>query len=415
MPRPIRLAAGWSFALLAAMLLNLVLPRPTSAPETALSAVSSDAPAGAPSPDAQGQLPPVDPEPGTGFTPGAGSLRPVELEPLDPRQASALQAATDRARTAFGLDALAIGISVHGRTGWTGASGLARDGITRLDGNSQFAIASISKTFTASLVLQLVEDGRLSLVDEVASLLPDVPVPAGVTVGQLLHHTSGVADLLNPLRDRLNADLERIWTPEEVVAGVGDPIFLPGRAYAYSNTNYVLLGMLVERLGGQPYVRQLRHRLLEPLQLDRTGMLLHRSAPPLMVPSWASAFGAAGSMYSTPHDLLRWGDSLYGGRLLQPHSLKRMLAFQRHGYGLGAERIPVGYHRGYGHSGLLRGFTSLLVHLPDEGVTLVVMGTTALFDPARLLADRHDGSPSILDLALAAAAADAASSEDAAA
>ncbi|HET7520260.1 MAG TPA: serine hydrolase domain-containing protein [Candidatus Limnocylindria bacterium] len=405
MTRPIRLAAGWSIALLAAILLNLAVPRTTSAPEVlSTQRPVGQAPATQPSPGPDGQLPPVDPEPGTGFAPGAGSLRPVELQPFDAYEASELQAATARARAAFGLDALAIGVSIRGQVGWTGASGMARDGVTPLDGHSPFAIASITKTFTASLVLQLVEDGRLALTDKVAPLLPHLNVPEDVTVGQLLHHTAGMTDLLNPLRDRLNADLERIWRPAEVVRNVGGPAFPAGRAYAYSNTNYVLLGMLVERVGGQPYVRQLRHRLLDPLEMNESGMLLGRGAPPLMVPSWASAFGTAGAMYSTPHDLLRWADALYGGRVLHPRSLHRMLTFKRHGYGLGVERVTVDRYEGYGHSGLLRGFTSLMVHLPEQDVTLVVMGTTALFDPARVLSDRQGGAPSILDLALRAAA-----------
>jgi hypothetical protein len=85
-----------------------------------------------------------------------------------------------------------------------------------------------------------------------------------------------------------------------------------------------------------------------------------------------------------------------------------MLAFQRHGYGLGAETIHVGELTGYGHSGLLRGYTSVLIRLPHQDVTLVVMGTTALFDPARLLAHSQKGAASILDLALRAAAEPAA-------
>jgi CubicO group peptidase (beta-lactamase class C family) len=118
-------------------------------------------------------------------------------------------------------------------------------------------------------------------------------------------------------------------------------------------------------------------------------------------------------MYASAHDMLRWGDALYGGRVLGPRMLGRMLDFKRHGYGMGAERIKVGGVSGYGHSGLLRGYTSLLVRLPEPGVTLAVMGTTNLFDPARVLAHRDPGQPSILDLAQAAAQA-AASVPDAA-
>jgi D-alanyl-D-alanine carboxypeptidase len=304
---------------------------------------------------------------------------------------------------AFGLDALAIGVSAHGSVGWTGASGWARDGLTRLDGRSPFAIASISKTFTATLVLQLADEGRIHLQDRVVDLLPGVPISRDVRVAHLLHHTSGIADLLNPMRDTLNADLERRWTPDEVVNLVHQQWFTPGLAWAYSNTNYVLLGMIVERVTGQPFVTLLHQRLLDPLGMDDTGVLLGRGAPFLMAPSWASAFGTSGDMYTSAHDLLRWGDSLYGGRVLSERALRWMLDFQRHGYGMGAERIKVGDATGYGHSGLLRGYTSLMVHLPRKDVTLVLMGTTLMFDPASVLAYRAPGKPSIVDLATRAA------------
>lgn len=397
MPRPIRLAAGWSLAMLAAFLLNLAIPRPAAAPDVAALTPSRSpvAPSAAPS---AAELPPIS-SPPIGEDIDGGALRPVALAPLSHAQAAALQAATHRARTAFGLDALAIGVSLHGSAGWTGASGVARDGVTRLDGDSPFAIASITKTFTAALVLQLVEEGRLSLQDRASDLLPGVRVPPDVTVAELLRHTSGIADILPTLRDPLNADIERIWTPAEVAEKVASPWFAPGRSWAYSNTNFVLLGMIVERVGGQPFGVQLRDRLLRPLALSHTGVLLSRDAPPLMVPSWASAFSTAGSMYASAHDLLAWGDALYRGRVLAPSSLRRMLAFERHDYGMAAETIHVGALTGYGHSGLLRGYTSLLVRLPGQDITLTVMGTTALFDPARLLAHRQGEAPSILDLA----------------
>jgi D-alanyl-D-alanine carboxypeptidase len=397
MPRPIRLAAGWSLAILAAFVLNLAIPRPAAAPEVA-ALTPSRSPAAPDAAPSAAELPPIaSPQTGEGID--GGALRPVALAPLSAAQAAELQAATDRARTAFGLDALAIGVSLHGTAGWTGASGVARDGVTRLDGDSPFAIASITKTFTAAVVLQLVEEGRLSLQDRVTDLLPGVRVPPGVTVAELLRHTSGIADILPTLRDPLNADIERTWTPAEVAEKVAGPWFAPGRSWAYSNTNFVLLGMIVERVGRQPFGVQLHDRLLRPLGLSHTGVLLSRGAPPLMARSWASAFGTAGSMYASAHDLLAWGDALYRGRVLAPSSLRRMLAFERHDYGMAVETIHVGALTGYGHSGLLRGYTSLLVRLPGQDVTLTVMGTTALFDPARLLAHRQGDAPSIVDLA----------------
>jgi D-alanyl-D-alanine carboxypeptidase len=236
----------------------------------------------------------------------------------------------------------------------------------------------------------------------VATILPELGLAPGITIRHLLSHTSGIADLLAPLRPELLDDGERRWTPGEVVARVGDPWFAPGTGYGYSNTNYVLLGMVVERVTGRTFAEELSRRLLDPLDLDSTGMLLQPDAPFLMRPSWASAFGTSGAMYASASDLVRWIDALYGGNVLLPGTRAQALAFGEQGYGMGTELIEVGTHTGYGHSGLLQGFTALAVHLPDENVTLVVVGTFRTFDPAKLLTFAVDGEPSILDLALAA-------------
>ena len=405
-----RLAAGWTVVLVTAVLVNLLVVAPIAAPE---SGVLGDA--WSPTPQAtifpssppgyqDDDLPPIPHRPPS--VSGVGSARPVQLAALPESDAMALQAATDRARRQQGLQALTVGVAVHGRLAWWGASGLARDGETALDGRSPFAIASITKTFTAALVMQLVEERRVALDDEVGPLLPDAGVPDGVTVRQLLSHTSGVADLLTPMRDAMNADPERRWTAAEVVTRVGRPWFAPGAGYGYSNTNFVLLGMLVEKLTGLPFETVLEERLLTPLELQDTGVLLSDGAPFLMTPSWVSAFGTSGFMYSSAHDLLQWGEALYGGRVVRPATLAHMLAFGADGYGLGTERVQLGTHAGYGHSGLLRGFTGLLVHLPQDEVTLVLIGTWQGFDPGTALTATSAGQPSILDAALAAAARD---------
>ena len=402
MIRALRLAAVWALALAAAILLNVVLSHPSVAPRpgpnagvATASPHSSTAASPARSSDA---IPPWIGRPPQDET-RAGAFV-VDLRPVGDDEALAFQAAIDRARQSFDLDALAVGVSIGGERGWSGASGLARDGVTPLDGNSPFAIGSITKTFTSALVLQLVEERRLSLGADVATVLPELGLPEDVTIGQLLSHTSGIADLLAPLRPDLLQDGERRWTPAEVLARVGGPWFAPGTGYGYSNTNYILLGLVVERITGRPFAEELSRRLLEPLDLTATGMLLEPDAPFLMRPSWASAFWTAGSMYASASDLVRWIDALYGGRVLLPGTRALVLSFGEQGYGLGAQEIEVGTRTGYGHSGLLQGFTALAVHLPEDEVTLVVIGTYRGFDPAKLLTFAEAGQPSILDLAL---------------
>lgn len=392
-----RLVAGWALGLAAVLLLNFVLrtdsgvpgpvdavPLPSTASTTAPSSTSGPLPT------------PVAP-------PLATSI--PDPVPISTALAGELADATDRARSAYGLTALVVGVSVDALHDWTGGSGFAADGRTPMTGDDPFVIASISKTFAATVVLELVEEGRLVLTDRVADLLPDVALPPGVTVEELLNHTSGIPDLLAPMRPDLNATPARVFTPEEVLAHLGSPVFPAGTGWAYSNTNYLLLGMIVERLTGQPWEAELRDRLLQPLGLGSTGSLLTTGAPILLPGSWASAFRTSGAMYSTAADLLRWGDALYGSSVLSDASRARMLDFGDHGYGLGVQQLQLGEGRvAYGHSGLLKGFISLLVRVPDEHLTVVVLATSSHeFDPVALLNSAGPGAPSLLALALEAA------------
>ena len=123
----------------------------------------------------------------------------------------------------------------------------------------------------------------------------------------------------------------------------------------------------------------------------------------MLGPSWTTAFSTSAALVSTATDLVRWGDALYGGAFLRPVSLRQMLTFNDDGYGLGTERYLVGGEVSYGHSGLLRGYTTLLIHLPDSQLTITVLATGHLFGPTKLLTAGTEGAPSILDVALAIA------------
>lgn len=331
---------------------------------------------------------------------GGGTGRPADLLPVAEADATALQAAVDRARATYGLSALAVGVSADAQLGWSGASGLAPDGRTPLTGASPFAIASVTKTFTAAIVLQLVEEGRLRLAAPVTDYLPGLSLADGVTVGQLLNHSSGIADLLAPMRDRLNAEPSRTWTPAEVLALLGPSRFAPGSDWGYSNTNYVIAGMLVEAVTGNPFADELERRITGPLALLGTGFPPAPGFGYMLGRSWTTAFWTSAAIVSDASDLVRWGDALYGGTVLGPVTLRQMLDFNADGYGLGAEHYTVGGLAGYGHSGLLRGYTTLLIHLPDAHLTLAVLATGHLFAPTDLLTSAAPGAPSIVSIAL---------------
>ena len=331
---------------------------------------------------------------------GGGTAQPIDRAPVSEAESAALQAAVDRARAAFGLTSVAIGISVDAQLGWSGASGPPREGSTTpLSGNTPFAIASVTKTFTAAVVLQLVEEGRIDLDAAVNAYLPELTIARGVTVRQLLSHTSGIADLLAPMRDRLNAEPSRVWQPAEVLALLGPSTFPPGTSWGYSNTNYVIAGMLVERVTGQPFTDELERRITGPLKLLGTGVPAKGQLPYLLGVSWTSAFWTSAMLDSDAADLVRWGDALYDGAILRADTLARMLDFNEEGYGLGAEQYRFGGLTGYGHSGLLRGYTTLLAHIPDAHLTVALLATGHLFDATDLLTFSGPGTPSILSLA----------------
>jgi D-alanyl-D-alanine carboxypeptidase len=284
----------------------------------------------------------------------------------------------------------AVALVRTGQGAWQGASGLgdlrARRPARPLD---RFRIGSVTKSFVATVVLQLVGEGRLGLDDRLQRWLPGL-VPDGerITVRQLLNHTSGLYDytddLLGPLRAKPTLQVyqqmaARHFTPQALVAMATrrQPLFPPGARFSYSNTNYILLGLLVERVSGGGLAAQLQQRILGPLGLADTelpgtqrrlhGPYLHGYAPPDRAwlpsdgpvglvdvtqanPSWA---WAAGGMVSSAADLARFYQALLGGRLLRPELLKAMeTTVDASGqlgpgaeYGLGAAAARVGLRR----------------------------------------------------------------------
>jgi D-alanyl-D-alanine carboxypeptidase len=275
----------------------------------------------------------------------------------------ALQSRLDGVVAAGAVGALAEVRDEHGV--WRGSSGVTELGTTRaVPVRGRFRVGSISKTFVATVVLQLVDEGRLRLRDPVEAWLPGV-VPAGhrITVRHLLNHTSGVYDFLRtlpmPPGQAFVANRWRTWTAAEMVErAVANPATFepPGSAFAYSNTNYTLLGQIIEQVTGRPYGDQIERRIIRPLRLHGTvvpgtsprirGPRPHGYVPTLhdgqlrlldyttMNPS---VMGAGGEIISTTRDLNRFFAALLGGRLLPGHLLDRMKTpgVAGAGYGLG--------------------------------------------------------------------------------
>lgn len=316
----------------------------------------------------------------------------------------AYQAALDAARAEGRAHGVTAAVVRDGELLWSGASGRPRDGRSPLTASSAMVIGSVTKTFVAATVLQLAEEGRLGLDDAIRDHLPELTLLSEeITVRQLLDHTSGLADLFNDeTRRGLEEHPERAWTSAEILASLHDPWYAPGESWAYANTNYYLLGMLVERLTGAPLADALAERFLVPLGLEGTRILTGVEGDPLE-PAWTSIFWASGAMAATGPDLARWGDALFADGLLDAATRVEMLDVTNdHDYGLGVQRLEVGETEGIGHTGLLNTYTTLLFHVPEQRATVALLVNRSHVDLAAMLqADPRDGA-SLLDLALGA-------------
>ena len=297
--------------------------------------------------------------------------------------------------------------------GAPGAVLLVRDGdrtirLTSGDGNlkprtpmhagDRFRVGSITKTFVATVVLQLVGEKKLRLGDSVERWLPGV-VPNGkrITVRQLLNHTSGLFDAGGD-RDFVAAafrDPLRDWTPRRMVAiaTAHKPYFAPGASWAYSNTNYFVLGLIVEAATGHSLTSELRHRIFAPLRLRATslpaapriagghahGYFLH----PLedVTVGSPSVVWASGALVSNADDLARFFNALLGGRLVRPDLLQAMetmvpasLALTgEFAYGLGLEKVPGPCGALWGHSGGSPGYVASAFNSKDGSRQVVVL------------------------------------------
>ena len=313
----------------------------------------------------------------------------------------------------------AVALVRTGQGTWQGASGLGDLHAKRpARASDRFRIGSVTKSFVATVVLQLVGQGRLGLDDRLQRWLPGA-VPGGerITIRQLLNHTSGLYnytdDLLGPLltkptRQAYQQLAARSFAPRALVAMATrhGPLFPPGTRFSYSNTNYILLGLVVERVTGDRLAGQLHQRILAPLGLADTelagsqrrihGPHLHGYAPPNRAwlpsdgpaglidvtqanPSWA---GAAGAMVSSAADLARFYQALLSGRLLGPDLLKAMQttvdASEQYGpgagYGLGLMRLALGCGgQVWGHGGEVAGYATMAFSTDDADQQLVLM------------------------------------------
>jgi D-alanyl-D-alanine carboxypeptidase len=348
-----------------------------------------------------------------------------EEKKVSPELATRLQQVLDRAvespKTFFPGTALYVSLPEQGT--WAGAAGESNiDPATPMMAENTFRAGSIVKPFVAAAVLQLVEEGKVALDDPLPAVLPQDVVARiadadRITVRMLLNHTSGIPEYSDREHERMvAADPHRVWQVDEYLemAAAHPRQFDPGEGYAYSNTDYTLLGLVIEEATGESWREVVRDRVIDQLDLEHTSLPEPGDAS---IGSGAahgyelldgelrdyteidpSVAGAAGghALVTTTKDLARFLDALLAGELFdRPETLEEMLTFVdttdapavpgEVGYGLGIERFewPGGVEV-IGHFGGTAGYLAVVGNLPDEG-TEFSMVITAQDDPTSVL------------------------------
>jgi D-alanyl-D-alanine carboxypeptidase len=270
-----------------------------------------------------------------------------------------------------------------------------------------YEIGSVTKQFTATLAMLLAGENRLALDERIGAYLPDLPEAwKSVTVRHLLTHTSGIKSYTGvpDFGKRARSDM----TPEEIIGLVAaaPPDFAPGERYAYNNTGYFLLGLILQKAGGKPYGELLRERIFGPLGMTATRVNDLRA----ILPNRASGYSwegnqlrnaeytsmtwpfAAGALVSTVRDLARWEQALAAHTILPRATLERMWTPATladgtpTGYGFGWVVGERNGRRRISHAGGITGFTCDISRFVDDGITVIVLTNTDAADPSALTA-----------------------------
>jgi CubicO group peptidase (beta-lactamase class C family) len=319
--------------------------------------------------------------------------------PAGPELHAAVRAAIDKAAAevleSTGAPSASIAVVRDGRIAYLQAYGKARlDPAVPATTEMRYSIGSISKQFTAAAILLLAEEKKLSLDDAVGRWLPDLTRASEVTVRQVLSMTSGYQDFWP--QDYVMPGMMLATTPQQILSGWARiPLdFEPGTRWQYSNTNYVVAGLIVERVSGVSLVEFLRRRVFTPLGMttvadsdeaalgpgDPMRYLRYALGPPRPAPKEGKGWMfAAGELAMTARDLARWDIATIDRAILKPESYQAMQAntLLSNGlgtnYGLGVQVSAAGGRRQVSHTGEVSGFTAANVIYPDDRAAVVVL------------------------------------------
>lgn len=350
----------------------------------------------------------------------AAADSPPRLSAEAPTRCEALIAGLDAmasAALADGVPGLVVGVAGPEGTAIVRAYGMADlEAGSPMSEASVFRIASLTKSFTAAAILRLAADGRLDLDDRASARMPAYPWLGNITVRQLLAHTSGLSDYAGALDTTAKAQSH---TLEEMASRIehldGRQAFAPGSAWAYSNSNYVMLGLVIEAVTGRPYTEYLQQEVIARAGLTATTIDDLQAIVPHRVRGYSlgirtpftlrnadwihpSTPGPAGALRSTARDILAWNRALFSGIVIPASDVELMTdparlndgRTSRWGmpdawregldadYGLGVFISTSATGRRFWHTGDIDGFASWMGHWPETSVSAVIMTNTDL-------------------------------------
>ena len=254
---------------------------------------------------------------------------------------------------------------------------------------TKFRLGSITKQFTAASILLLGERGKLTLDDPIKKYMPDAPAAWDkITIFNLLTHTSGIPNFTN-LPEYKSLQLSEAPVAKSIATVRDKPLdFPPGEKMSYSNSGYLVLGYVIERVSGTTYEQFVTDNIFTPLGMKDSGYDSNSAIIPRRAAGYApSATGpvnagfihmsiphAAGALYSTTEDLLRWEQGLFGGKLISAASLAKMTTPFKDDYAFGLNVLTASNRKVIQHGGGIEGFNTFLAYYPDSKVTVAVLG-----------------------------------------
>ena len=330
---------------------------------------------------------------------------------MDRETATRLQSTVDAEVNRQGVPGFQVSIQTADGLTWYGVSGttdperkipLRRDHILR--------VGSATKTFTSVIILQLVENGKLGLDDPLSKWFPDFPNAQNTSLRQMLSHRSGIYEILENPAVRFSLFFpSKVWRTDELVSIAAQEKQHVQNEYYYSNTNYILLGLIAEQVAGQDMLTLYRRNIFEPLGMSDTHFVPYEAAPQTLVSGYdrdmiplpglfelkpnavsaATSAYASGAIVSTADNLRKFYVGLFSDKLIAADELKEMTAFfpatdtgipQMNGYGLGLFRLDVEGEEVWASFGYFIGSTTMIAYSPSKQDIVAIIGNLSLFD-----------------------------------